>query len=108
MKLATTVTKTTNKSIEIDEHFSHQDGVPCIDFVVEGYLVARQKIHKQAVGDAFRVINKMYPLPEPVVYDSPDKVDVSGIEPETQVVKSFISWVVPESTAKKTTPKPND
>ena len=53
MKLTAEITETKQKSIEIDEHFSHQDGVACVDFVVEGHIVARQEIHKQAVGEAF-------------------------------------------------------
>ena len=101
MKLTTTATVAKESSVEVEEHFSIQDGVPCIDYVVGGYLVARQENHQQPVGQAFRLIIKTYVPAEPMEYTTAEAVDVSEIEPDVVAPKPFIGTVVP--VAKKRT-----
>ena len=101
MKLKTQTTAIKESTLEIQEHFSLQDGMPCIDYVVKGHLVARQVSHQQPVGQAFRLINKLYVPDEPMEYKTAAEVDVSGIEPDVTAPKLFIGAVVPQVTNKK-------
>lgn len=102
MKLTTQTSVATEASIEVEEKFSLQGGKPCIDFVVSGYLVARQVIEQQSVGQTFRLINKLYVPTKPVEYAGADAVDLSGIKPDVTAPKPFIGVAVPVLTGKKT------
>ncbi|NEZ62006.1 hypothetical protein D0962_04320 [Leptolyngbyaceae cyanobacterium CCMR0082] len=102
MKLTTQTTAIKESTVDVKEHFSLQDGMPCIDFVVGGYLVARQVSHQQPVGQAFRLINKLYVPDEPMEYKTGAEVDVSGIAPDVTTPKPFIGVVVPQVANKKT------
>lgn len=95
MKITTQAPAVTETVVEVKEEYSTQDGKPCIDFIVGGYLVAKQVTEMQSVGTSFRLINKLYTLAEPVEYTTAEAVDVSGISPEVLASQSFISVIVP-------------
>ena len=104
MKLTTSTPNVKTESIEIQEHFSQQNGIPCIDYVIDGYLVARQENHQLPVGQAFRIINKLYTLPEPIPYTDATAVDVSGINPDVSAFQGFVGAVVPTAPKKNNKP----
>ncbi len=104
MKLTTTASTSTEVTIDIQEKYSIQNGMPCIDFVVSGHLVARQEIHQQPVGQAFRIINKLYTLPEPIPYTDATAMDVSGINPDVSAFQGFVGAVVPTAPKKNNKP----
>ena len=104
MKLTTTASTSTEVTIDIQEEYSIQNGMPCIDFVVSGHLVARQIIEQQPVGQAFRIINKLYIPSIPQEYTTADNVDISGLSPDVTAPRPFIGTVVPTAPKKNTKP----